>query len=226
MQLCYRLLLSTFFLQAGLCYSNNTKKKEDANTSTVKNIDCEKMPVSKQLEMWLKVNCFFKAKNYPKSIENLHKLVAEYPSEIEAYVFSSFLNRELGNQYTGEVKEKYYKESVEDLEKATALQPENWKIYKDMGDHYYLFEQKPENAHRYYMLARKFYEGGKSIPKATNGEKSAIEDRIARTNEALSRRGDAVTATCISLMYDPDNKEAQQRLEKLGGACKRKNFRK
>jgi tetratricopeptide (TPR) repeat protein len=189
--------------------------------------DCEKLPAAKKNEAWEKANCFFKGKNFVRATEVFQRLAVEYPEELEAYFLASHSLWEQGKLAADKEREKLYAASLAELEKAAALQPEHWRIPMEIGDHFFLREQKPEKAHRFYLQTRKYYEGSekKRIPAATDGQKSAIENRIARTNEMLDRRGDAVTATCLSLYFDPDNAEAKGRLERLGGACKRKNFR-
>ncbi len=189
--------------------------------------DCSKLPQEKKVELWNKANCFFKKKEHLSAIDTFRRIYTEYPEEMEAFFLSSYSYWELGLANEAQKREEYYKASLEELEKATAQNPDHWRPFIELGDHYAVRELKPEKAQSYYLSARKLYVGNakKGIPEASEGQKSSIEDRIARNSEALDRRGDAVSATCLSLYYDPDNEEAQGRLNRLGGACKRKNFR-
>lgn len=189
--------------------------------------DCSKLPQEKKVDLWNKANCFFKKKEHLSAIDIFRRIYTEHPEEMEAFFLSSYSYWELGLANEAQKREEYYKASLEELEKATAQNPDHWRPFIELGDHFAIRELKPEKAQSYYLSARKLYIGNnkKNIPEASEGQKSSIEDRIARNSEALDRRGDAVSATCLSLYYDPDNEEAQGRLNRLGGACKRKNFR-
>lgn len=188
---------------------------------------CEKLPEEKRPELKKKANCFFKAKLYEQSVLYLRKITTLFPRDVEAYALTSFALWTQANDSSGDEKDSLIEKAKEELNRASVLNPSHWKVFMEIGDFYYLRLNSPERSIKHYIRAQELYEGDKAqnVPPASSGQKAAIENRIARNNEELVRLGEAVSSSCLALQWDPDNKEAQDRLTKLAGSCKRKNFR-
>jgi len=197
----------------------------NANESTEQK--CKELPSKSKRELWELSNCYFKAESYQGAMKTLQEITTRFPEDLDAFFISSFNIWKRAVKLGGEKKGQLEKDALKELNRASILNPTHWRVFLELGDFQYLRLKKPENAYKHYMSARQYYEGdaSKKVEMASKGLKSAIENRIARTNEALDRRGEAVSASCLSLHWDPDNKEAQERLARLSGSCKRKDFR-
>ena len=188
---------------------------------------CEKLPEEKRDELKKKANCFFKAKLYEKSAHYLRKITTLFPRDVEAFALTSFALWTQAIESAGEEKDSLIEKAKEELNRASVLNPNHWKVFMELGDFYYLRLNSPERSIKHYQRAQELYEGDKAqnVAPASTGQKAAIENRLARNNKDLDRLGEAVSSSCLALQWDPDNKEAQDRLTELAGSCKRKNFR-
>ncbi len=190
-------------------------------------VRCEGLPQKSKDELWTMSECFFKIGDSVKAAEILRKLSREFPRELKAYFAASWLLWQSGRTLNRTEETAKTLEALGELERARVSNPNHWEVDVEMGDFYSLRLRNPEKAYVEYERARKHYDGdyARSVPKAVPGMKAAIENRIARVTEKLGRNGEAVEASCRALFYDPDDKAAKERVERLSGSCVRKQVK-
>jgi len=211
--------------------SKETPKTEQPNTKAaqlfVNRVACEGLPQKTESEQWGMAECFFKIGVYSKAVEILREISRKNPKDLEAYFNASWMLWTDGHALGGEDEKKKNMEAVEELQRARISNPTHWEVDTELGDFYLLRLNLPQKAYTEYIKAREHYEGdySRSVPKAENGRKAAIEDRIGRVAELLDNKGEAVEASCRALFFDPDDKAAENRINKIGGSCIRKKVK-
>lgn len=186
---------------------------------------CEKLPQKTEADLWNLAECFHKIGVTGTTVEILKSISQRNPKDLEAYFTASWLLWQEGRNQGGAEERKRTQEALRELERARLSNPTHWEVDVELGDFYYLRLNQSELAYPEYIKARKHYDGdyARNVPKASNGRKAAIENRVARTAEKLDRKGEAVEASCRALFFDPDDSSAQERIDKLQGSCTRKN---
>jgi len=219
--------LLTLLLSAPL-HADSKKEPKDSKEaeSFKKQLGCEKLPQGNVSERMKLANCYYKMDADTKAIEVLREVTRKNPQQLDAYFLSSWLLWRMGMRSGGEVEEAKSLEALGELEKARLSNPTSWVVDREVGDFYFLRLNKAPKARVEYMKARENYDGDFShgVPKASRGEKAAIEDRIGRVSEILEIKGEALEASCRSLFFDPDNSVAEARIKRLGN-CLRKGVK-
>lgn len=190
-------------------------------------VTCENLPQKTVDNLWAVSDCLFKMGASLKAVDTLREITRRNPKELEGYFLASWLLWNEGHSLGGDQEKKYSLEGLEELQKARIANPTHWQVDVEIGDYYLLRLNRPQKAYAEFLLARSHYDGDYShnVPKAENGRRAAIEDRIARTTEGLAMNGAAVEASCRALFFDPDDKAAQERVKKLFGSCIKKGVK-
>lgn len=206
-------------------------ESKDAPTSAAQRLDqkisCEKLPQKTEGDLWNLADCFFKIGVTNTTIEILRTIGNRNPKALDAFFTAAWLLWQDGRAAGGAEERKRTADAIGELEKARLLNPTNWEVDTEIGDFYYLRLNQPERAYSEYLKARSHYDGdyARNVPKASNGRKASIEDRIARTAERLDRKGEAVESSCRALFFDPDDPNAQERIKRLSGSCTKKDVK-
>jgi tetratricopeptide (TPR) repeat protein len=185
---------------------------------------CEKLPQKTSENLWQVAECFRKEGETRQAIASLREIIRKDPRDLEASFITAWLLWEEGRRIGGRDEQNRTKEALEELKKARINNPTHWMMDVELGDFYFLRMRAPQLAHPEYLKARAHYDGdfARNVDKASAGRKTSIENRIARTAHALGRNGEAVEASCRALFFDPDDKEALDRIKNLAGSCERK----
>lgn len=223
-------LFFTFFFVgcfAGLTASCDTSFAQPVAATSKDVSDCETLPQKSNDDLWRLADCLFKRGETQRTIKTLRELRLRGSKDIETYAIASWLLWNEAQSRSSEQEKILKSEAEAELDQAVAELPRHWAAYVERGDFASLNLGSAERAYADYVKAREFYEGSKTfaIPPASSGRRAAIENRIARVSEALGRRGEAVEASCRALYFDPDDKSAQERIERLAGSCVRKNVK-
>ena len=188
---------------------------------------CEALPQKNSADLWKVAECFFKQGAQTKAVEVLREVSRKNPHDLDAYFTASWMLWTQGQNKGGETEKEGTAEALAELDRAQLANPTHWEVFTERGDFYFLRLNSPTKAYAEYIKARALYGGdySRNVPKAENGRRAAIEDRIARTTEKLDRKGEAVEASCRALFFDPDDKGARERIERLFGSCTRKKVK-
>jgi tetratricopeptide (TPR) repeat protein len=175
------------------------KPRSKAANELMEKVRCEQMPQKSEQDLWDRSQCYFQLGDHMSAAEGLREITKRNPRDLEAYFTSSWLLWSYGKISGGSEEEKATKNALDELQRARLANPFHWEVDVEIGDFYFLRLNQPEKAYVEYLNARKHYEGEptKNVPKAENGRKAAIENRIARTAEKLDRRGEAIEASCF-----------------------------
>jgi tetratricopeptide (TPR) repeat protein len=185
---------------------------------------CENLPQRSSEDLWRVAECFRNENDIRQAVASLREITRKDPKDIEAAFIAAWLIWEEGHKKGGREEQSAIKEALDELKKSRINNPTHWLIDTEIGDFYFLRMQAPHLAYPEYLKARSHYDGdfARNVDKASVGRKASIENRIARSAEAIGRKGEAVEASCRALFFDPDDKEALERIEKLSGSCERK----
>ena len=208
-------------------FASNDKSKEKKEPSLFEQSRCETMPQRTSEDLWIVAECFKKQKDYRQAVASLRQIVRKDPQDIEAVFVLAWMLWEEGRHVGGRQEKLRTRKALQELKNARIINPTHWLLDVEIGDFYFLRMSAPDMAYPEYILARKHYDGdfARSVDKASMGRKSSIENRIARTAEVIGRKGEAVEASCRALYYDPDDKEAEERIKRLSGSCDRKGVK-
>lgn len=200
------------------------KHEESAAEKLYEKVQCEKLPQKTATDLWNLAECFYKIGVTQLTIDTLRVIAQKNPKDLEAFFTASWLIWQEGQARGGAEERKRTEEALSELEKARLSNPTHWAVDIEIGDFYFLRLNSPEKAYGEYLRARRHYDGdyARNVPKAENGRKAAIEDRLARTAEKLDRKGEAVESSCRALFFDPDDAGALARITRLQGSCVRK----
>jgi len=185
---------------------------------------CETLPQKINDDLWNLAECYFKINAADKAASVLREITRKNPQDLDAYFTASWLLWSRGRVLGGGEERKKTLEALEELQRARVANPTHWEVDTEIGDFYMLRLDLPEKAYAEYIKARSHYEGdySRNVVRAELGRRASIEDRIARIAEKLDRRGEAVEASCRALFFDPDDRSAKTRLERLYGSCVKK----
>ena len=189
--------------------------------------DCERLSQKTAAELWELSDCYYSQGEVKKTLQALKQISQKDPHELDAFFTASWLTWNQGARRGGAEARKLALEGLEELQRARVNNPSHWEVDTELGDYYFLRLNLFDKAYAEYLRAREHYDGdySRNVPKAEPGRKAAIENRIARTAERLDRKGEAVEASCRALFFDPDDKGAQQRIERLFGSCVKKDVK-
>ena len=188
---------------------------------------CESLPQKTSEELWKVAECFRKEGDPGQAIASLREVTRKDPRDIEAAFVTAWLLFEDGHRRGGREEQNRTREALEELKQARVNNPSHWLMDTELGDFYLLRLKAPELAFPEYIKARSHYDGdfARNVEAASVGRKTSIENRIARTAEMIGRKGEAVEASCRAMFFDPDDKEALTRIERLAGSCERKGVK-
>jgi tetratricopeptide (TPR) repeat protein len=200
------------------------EKPSEATSALERKSSCELLPQKTSKDLWGVAQCYQEAGDPGQSVLALRELVRKSPLELEAYFIAAWLLWDEGRKAGGNREIERTREAVEELQSARLANPTHWMVDVEMGDFFALRLKAPEKAIAEYTKARLHYDGdyARAVPAASPGRKAAIENRLARTSQALGRKGEAVEASCRAAFFDPDDDEAKRRIESLSGSCDRK----
>ncbi|MEO5668387.1 MAG: tetratricopeptide repeat protein [Bdellovibrionota bacterium] len=204
--------------------AESTAEKGD---KLLKQAACENLPQKTSEELWKVAECFRRENESSQAVASLRAIVRKDPRDLEASFVAAWLLWEDGHHKGGREEQNKTREALEELKKARMNNPSHWMMDTELGDFYLLRLKAPELAMPEYLKARSHYDGdfARSVENASTGRKTSIENRIARTADMLGRKGEAVEASCRALFFDPDDKEALARIERLAGSCERKGIK-
>lgn len=207
--------------------SAHGEAKKSEKLDPKKEKSCDALPQETPEQKWAMADCHFKASANMQAVETLKRIRDQNPKDLEAYFHGSWLLWNEGHTMGGEKEKKFSLEALGELEKARLANSTHWQVDTEIGDYYLLRLNMPQKAYPEFLLARKHYDGdfARKVPKAENGRRAAIEDRIAQTAEMLDMKGAAVEASCRALFFDPDDKTAEARVKRLYGSCVRKGVK-
>jgi len=188
---------------------------------------CENLPQKTTEDLWKVAECFRKENDPKQAVASLREITRKDPKDLEASFIAAWLLWEEGHRLGGREEQSKTREALEELKKARVNNPSHWQMDTELGDFYLLRLKAPELAFPEYIKARLHYDGdfARNVENASVGRKTAIENRIARTADLIGRKGEAVEASCRALFFDPDDKEALARIERLSGSCERKGVK-
>ncbi|MBS1985026.1 MAG: hypothetical protein JST16_12725 [Bdellovibrionales bacterium] len=203
-----------------------TEEKSDAQKLSDK-VSCEKLPQKTDTDLWNLAECFYRIGVTDSTIQILRSISQKNPKDIEAFFTTSWLMWQEGRARGGAEEKKRSQEALAELLKSRLPNPTHWEVDTEIGDFYYLRMNAPEKAYPEYIKARQHYDGdySRNVPRAENGRKAAIEDRVARAAEIMDRKGESVEASCRALFFDPDDSSALDRIKRLSGSCTSKEIK-
>jgi tetratricopeptide (TPR) repeat protein len=169
-------------------------------------------------EHWAIAKNHFEKREYLQGAEQLEKLVSEHPNHFDARPIGAWFFWEASKRLAGSERSALEARAEAFILAGLPANQESWFYHRELGDFYRLRVGSTTKSHIHYQQAVKYFESASKIQKA------ALLDRLARSSEELGRKGDAVTASCRALEFDPDDKMAQARIKNLAGNCKRKGF--
>ncbi len=229
------LLLLTLVSQSAIAskesHTSDKAQATKAESSSAKKLfdkaRCETLPQQSSEDLWNIAECFRDQKDYRQSVASLRQIVRKDPQDIEAVFVLAWMLWEEGRFIGGREEKLRTRKALQELKNARIINPTHWLLDSEIGDFYFLRMNAPDLAYPEYIKAREHYVGdfARSVEEASKGRKSSIENRIARTAELIGRKGEAVEASCLALYYDPDDKEADERIKKLSGSCDRKGIK-
>jgi tetratricopeptide (TPR) repeat protein len=201
-----------------------SKPESESGRALVEKLSCEHLPQKSSKDLWNLAECFEKIGDYFRAVGSLREISRRDPRDLESYFVSAWLLWRDGRKQGGAAQSKKNTEAIDELLKARLSNPTHWRVDAEIGDFYHLRLGNVPQAYAEYLKARDHYPGdyARNVPEASLGMKVSIENRIARATEALDRKGESVEASCRALYYDPDDKDARQRIERLSGSCTRK----
>jgi tetratricopeptide (TPR) repeat protein len=211
--------------------SEDKKNESDASSEKgdklLRQAACENLPQKTSEDLWKVAECFRKEGDPGQAIASLREITRKDPRDLEAAFITAWLLWEDGHRRGGREEQARTREALEELKQARVNNPSHWLMDTELGDFYLLRLKAPELAYPEYVKARSHYDGdfARNVEAASVGRKTAIENRIARTSEMIGRKGEAVEASCRAMFFDPDDKEALQRIERLSGSCERKGVK-
>jgi tetratricopeptide (TPR) repeat protein len=205
--------------QASDSHSAKTEKPKEAAKP-----QCTDLPQRSQKELWAVAECFYKASKNQQAIKVLRGVTTKDPKDLEAYYILSWLLWNEAQTQPLDIERELKEAALAELSQAVKVMPYHWGPWIERGDFYALNLRQIDKAYADYLKGRALYAGDadRGIPGASAGRKASIENRIARTCEQIERKGEAVEASCRALFFDPDDKDAQARIKRLGGSCVRK----
>lgn len=188
---------------------------------------CENLSQKTAEDLWRVAECFRKENDPKQAIASLREITRKDPRDLEASFVAAWLLWEEGRRLGGREEQSKTREALEELKKARVNNPSHWQMDTELGDFYLLRLKAPELAFPEYIKARAHYDGdfARNVESASVGRKASIENRIARTADLIGRKGESVEASCRALFFDPDDKEALARIERLSGSCERKGVK-
>jgi tetratricopeptide (TPR) repeat protein len=188
---------------------------------------CENLPQKSTEDLWRVAECFRKEGDPKQAVASLREIVRKDPRDLEASFIAAWLLWEDGHRRGGREEQDKTREALEELKSARVNNPSHWLMDTELGDFYLLRLKAPELAFPEYIKARSHYDGdfARNVENASPGRKVSIENRIARTADMIGRKGESVEASCRALFFDPDDKEALARIERLSGSCERKGVK-
>lgn len=188
---------------------------------------CENLPQKSTEDLWRVAECYRKEGDPKQAVASLREIVRKDPRDLEASFIAAWLLWEDGHRRGGREEQDKTREALEELKSARVNNPSHWLMDTELGDFYLLRLKAPELAFPEYIKARGHYDGdfARNVENASPGRKASIENRIARTADMIGRKGESVEASCRALFFDPDDKEALARIERLSGSCERKGVK-
>jgi tetratricopeptide (TPR) repeat protein len=207
---------------------NASKQPENSKNASGKafldKLNCEQLPQKTTKDLWNLAECYEKIGDYFRAVGSLREVSRRDPQDLESYFVSAWLLWREGRRQGGITESKKNSEALDELMKARLSNPTHWRVDAEIGDFFFLRLGNIPQSYAEYIKAREHYNGdyARSVPEASLGMKTSIENRIARATEILDRKGEAVEASCRALYFDPDDKDARKRIEKLAGSCTRK----
>jgi len=205
----------------------NTPAGTSESEKLLRKAACESLPQRNSEDLWKIAECFRKEGDVRQAVASLREIVRKDPQDIEASFIAAWLIWEEGHKNGGRDEQRATKEALQELKRSRVNNPSHWLMDTEIGDFYYLRMRAPQLAYPEYLKARNHYDGdfARNVDKASSGRKASIENRIARSAEGLGRPGEAVEASCRALFFDPDDKEALQRIKKHSGSCDKKGVK-
>ncbi len=169
-------------------------------------------------EHWKIARDHFEKRAYLEGAEQLQLLVNDHPTHWEARPIGAWFFWEASKRLAGHERSVLEKRAEAFILTGLVGNERSWFYNRELGDFYRLRAGSNAKAYPYYKQAVDNFESASKVQKA------ALLDRLARSAEELGRKGDAVTASCRALEFDPDDKMAKARLNNLTGNCKRKGI--
>ncbi len=205
-------------------HEENAAAKSGHSKSFLDKLNCEQLPQKTTKDLWNLAECYEKIGDYFRAVSSLREISRREPQDLESYFVSAWLLWREGRRQGGITESKKNAEALEELMKARLSNPTHWRVDAEVGDFYFLRLANMPQAYAEYIKSRDHYTGdyARNVPEASLGMKTSIENRIARSTEILDRKGESVEASCRALYFDPDDKDARDRIERLAGSCTRK----
>ena len=175
-----------------------------------------KAPAKSVVAYWATAKEHLAKREYLEAANELERLVADHPSESDPRPIGAWFFWEASKRLTGGERSKLEKKAEAFILAGHAGNETSWFYNRELGDFYRLRVGSTTKSHDYYQKAVEHF------ASASNVQKAALLDRVARSSEELGRKGDAVLASCRALEFDAEDKMAKNRIQALSGNCTRK----